>query len=359
MKPPLTDEELRLLGAGDHEWSLSCRLDLSDGEARGDSVGRLEPFDQLLLAHFVGRRSRSADVEAAAALGIAVSVVEANSRVLVISAPNDAAPRFRGLHENHVTALPVDSGDPSTTYVDLLMVRAGAVHLDDGDVLVIVPLLHLDAVDFFVGVGHPLRLEDDIEIVAPVDAWLADGDDAWLAGLVRSRTSVADPWEQAVAVGLYARLYGPSTASEAAMLEAVLAGTPPPALVRAPRWARELDAAQVATLKRLALAEIGLLVDRFALLDDEWELGDVEVRAELVELCHRRDDIECVAQLLFDDDAASAVAAALELLDEQGRQFLASIPEKVELADERLWRVRRADPECWWASIVAAPPRGE
>lgn len=359
MRPPLTDDEVRLLGAGDHEWSLSSRLDLSDGEARGDTEGRLEDYEQLSLMNFVGQPSRAADVAAAAALRIDVSVLEANQRVLVVSAPQDAAPRFLALYDNQLSDLPVDRDDPSTTYVDLLGIRAAAVVVDDGDMLVIVPSLQNDAADFFLGVGRPLQLDEDAAIVAPVEDWLADAEDPWLADLVRLRASVSDPWEQVVAAGLYARLYGASAASEAAMLAAILAGAPPPELVRAPRWARTLDAAQIATLKRLTLAEIGMLADRFALLDEEWEPGDGEMRAELVELCQRRDDVECVIQLLFDGAAAFAFEDAIELLDEQGSRFLVSIPERLEVVDERLSRVRRADPACWWASIAVAPRHGE
>jgi hypothetical protein len=356
VKPTLTTEELRRLGADGFAWSLHSRLRLNgDDTPFGFVAAEPARFAELVARTFATENSVPADVPAAATLGVSIRLLEKNRHVLVVNVDRDEDVRFRSLRSADDSGLYIDSQASNVAFVDIVTAGAVAVAIGSGELLLFCRGPDGESVDFFTGSLAVTEISDLDGIGSPVAGWVQETGDAWLIAAVGERVAADDPWNHTVAVGLYSRLRRPFGEETRRFVASILAGKPAADLVRAARWARELTPPQIDTLRRLTLAEIDLVGDRLAALDEEWQPDDADMVGELVELCHRRDDIEAVWQLIRDDAVAAELAGALEPLDERGMRFVASLPERLELADERLWRARANGVEGWWVSCAAPP----
>lgn len=356
MKPTLTTAELRRLGADCVAWSLHSRLRLDgDGTPFGFVAAEEARFAELIARTFADENSVPTDVPAAAAVGVSIRLLERNRHVLVVNVYRDEDVRFLSLGSADDSGLYVDSQVPNVACVDIDAAGAVAVAIGSGELLLFCRGPDGNSVDFFTGSLAALEIPDLEGIRSPVAEWVQETGDEWLIAAVGARLAADDPWNQTVAVGLYSRLRRPFGEETRPFVASILAGKPAADLVRAPRWARELTPSQVDTLRRLALAEIDLVANKLEALDGEWQPDDADMVGELVELCQRRDDIEAVWGMIVDDAVAAELASALATVDERGMRFVASIPERLELADERLWRSRANGVEGWWVSCAAPP----
>jgi hypothetical protein len=239
-----------------------------------------------------------------------------------------------------------DPRDPATVLLDLRPSTSagGAIVLPSGDGLLIVVGPHGLEVTRVHGELSPAPLA---EIRAPVAGWLAPYHAPWLRDEIQARLERADAWQDAVAVGLFARF---ALASDRAGLDPLGQQD----LVRPRLWARGLGMAEVQTMALLLRAEVERLLAAVDDLAGTMACDDPRWRADLVELCHGRDDVEGVRLLLNEAGSGAIVTRAVELLDEIGSRFVRSLPVVLTLDDPRLREVARFDHTAWWATLAAA-----
>ena len=350
MKPPLNDDELRRLGVGDYKWSTFSRVTVADTTPRGYARSPATSLAIMIEKLFTDQTAAEIDAPAAASLGVHVKLFERAPHIVMLSAPTELPVSFESLSQDSDTGLYIDPDDPATAYADLQVARAVRVAVAE-DTLVV--WIDGNSICFQVAVADRVQVDPLAEVDAPVEEWLRDCSDQWLAAQVRERLAVADPWEHIVAAGLYARLLETSPERRAGDAESVLAGSAPAEIMRPLMWAHNLEREQIDTLRRLARAEIELISQDIEALAEHGDLFKSVWRDSLLDLCHRRDDVECVWRLLPGDD--DTLAVDLAELDEQGERFIIASPVRIEIPDERLWRVRLSDPEAWWTWIAIQP----
>ena len=191
-------------------------------------------------------------------------------------------------------------------------------------------------------------------IAAPVEDWLAGLRDPWLADLARTCTSLERPWAAAVAAGLIVRLSEPAndSASLASLFETLARGGLDPLGGDVRAWARALPEARLRDLEDLLAAYADDLVRT---LDAAIVTTDSEARAECaLAWRHRRDDITCVGWVFQAAGRLESYRAVVGPLDDWARPRLADAAWAPPVEDERLARVRLAEPDAWWAAEEAS-----
>jgi len=244
-----------------------------------------------------------------------------------------------------------DPNDPSTVFMDLSHVTVATVTMADGRGIV----MGLEGGTLFLAEFYPQRdaARPLGEVRAPLTDWAADCDDTWLTIELVRRGKLADSWEHAVGVGLYARFYEPPIHAVRATAERLLAGHVDDAILRPRRWARVVSSDELATLETLALAVMGRAAKAIGELQEAMSPSEQSWQDALFSVCTERDDLECIRLLLVEAKAGQRVTAGLDTLDRQGRSLLASIPGVISFPDERLMRAKLADPEAWWTAFAA------
>ena len=200
------------------------------------------------------------------------------------------------------------------------------------------------------GTAHPLTIAPFAQLESDVKSWCASSDDRWLIEAVDEQLDAGDSWHAGVAVGMYARLrVEHSLAETRRIVEDARAGRVNEVLAAPRRWARALHPDQVATLRDLALSETMALLEAIEELDGVRQSTDETWQRSVLDLCHRRDDLQSVWLLLKEAVQEKTVLHSLSILDEEGAAFMHGLPNTVEWpADERLRRATAIDPLAWW-----------
>jgi hypothetical protein len=350
----LTGDQLEGLGLDPTRIGESVTLAWpEEGAAHGRGLGdAVIGVTALLTANYAGIHFGAASVPLAEPLGISIDQAEEDPRILKVTGPADAVAEVRMLPP----ALPAapargpawarDPRDPATVLLDLRPSGSagGAVVLPTGEGLLIVAGPSALEVTLIHG---ELSLPPLVEIRAPVAGWIAPHHVPWLRDEIQARLERADSWQEAVAVGLFARH---AVASDRTTLDAASEAD----LVRPRQWARGLGPAEVETIDLLLEAEVERLLMRLEALAGTMACDDAAWRADLVTLCRARDDVEGVRLLLNEAGAGGSVEHSVELLDEIGASFVRSLPVVLSIDDARLREVIRFDHTAWWAALAAA-----
>ncbi len=189
------------------------------------------------------------------------------------------------------------------------------------------------------------------DLAAPVDSWCAHAD-PWLAALVRERASSGRPWHVATAAGMLLRLADPGPDAFASLL----AGRGDPLGDAIDAWARTLTRAQRADLDELGRIRVETLRDELDRLRAAADPDDAAWRRDLARWLRTRDDLACVVRVRRAGGDAAALVEAVSGLDAKAAPWVSALVDVRPLRDARLARVRRCDPEAWWAGEVEATP---
>jgi hypothetical protein len=190
------------------------------------------------------------------------------------------------------------------------------------------------------------------EIHSPVRDWCRNSGDEWLTRLLLERLdSIGGSWEEAVAVGTYARLRRRPREETRAAIDSILAGGVDEDLARPRRWARSLSAEQVRTIEDLGFSVIERLQGEIEDLGRSVDESDPRWRAAFMRICRERDDLAGIQLVLVDAGTAEDFSSALSNLDEQAGR-LAGRLGTTKIPDVRLRRVALAEPGAWWAEIA-------
>jgi hypothetical protein len=288
---------------------------------------------------FIEARPSGADT-----LPIRVEVLEGNPSVMRFIVDPDSEPAFRVVHGGDDAIVRTAAG---TVIVDLKKAGVACCQWPDGTGIGFDP----DGYLYFHEL-HPLPPVVDVP-ASDVASWCADANDQWLISQVGERLEAGNAWEHSVAVGMYARLLRPSSGAAAReRVQRVLKGEIDEPLARPTRWARSLTPEQLAFVEREALAEadgILLFIDE---LCEHIDPADPAWREDLLAWCHRRDDLEGVWLILREANAGKRLTAVMRTVDYLGHQFVSTIPARIVLPDERLWRAQCGDPDAWWSSLA-------
>lgn len=191
----------------------------------------------------------------------------------------------------------------------------------------------------------------------PADLLEGLAESAWLSEAVQARLDHRDPWQNAVAAGLIARY-----ATSPTFLEKFFRGEVEEAVARPRRWARAWSEDEARTVVHLAQAEVDMLLLDIQKLSETIAPDDGQWVSNLVELCQRRDALEGVRILLAECGQARDIEDMLQILDEENRLFVISLPVVVELHDKWLAAVRElalsTGSDCWWTVLVATAEEG-
>jgi len=195
---------------------------------------------------------------------------------------------------------------------------------------------------------RPTELEPGGAVEAPLESWLSDAP-RWLVDEIEDMNF--GTYGAAAAAGLYLRVAEPE--DPAAVRDAVarlLAGEPDPVNARVDAWLSGLSSAQVGTVAELGLAEVAQLQAELDDLERAPAPGASPWRARLLRLLLRRDDLAGVLELLGRRGEGGALADAMAAFDVTAVRWLRSLPFEVQVRHARLWRVRQAAPDAWWAA---------
>jgi hypothetical protein len=234
--------------------------------------------------------------------------------------------------------------EPNVAWVDasrsgpfLVETRSGrlVLHLEGGQ-------LHLQRVTSPVAPGPLAAIEE------PAEGWMRSSRDAWLNAETERTLATPGAWSVCVAAGRHARLVDPAAyAAPKEIVEAQLRGEVLEWLAAPRRWVRSLEAEQVSTMSRLALAEVDRLREIAADLERS-DPGTDAWRDGWRRLCHARDDVEGIRVLLAERGESRDLDARVAALDRAGRALRMSAPLARLGRDERLRRALLADPDAWW-----------
>ncbi len=348
----LTEDQLEALGLAAARLGESVTLAWpEEGVAHGRGLGdAVIGVTAILSINYAGIHFGAASVPLAEPLRISIDQAEEDHRILKVTGPADAPGDVRMLPPASGGTAPGgpawarDPRDPATVLLDLRPAAAagGTILLPSGEGLLIVAAptgLEVTRIH-----GEP-SLPPFAEIRSPVADWIASHHAPWLRQEIQARLERADHWQHAVAVGLFARHAVPSD-------RGALDATTQADLVRPRLWAYRLAPAQVQTMALLLRAEVERLLAGVDELAAAMACDDPRWRAELVRLCHGRDDIEGVRILLNQAGAGDAVAPVVDLLDENGASLVRSLPVALSIDDARLREVARFDPTAWWATLA-------
>lgn len=353
MHQPLSSQELEQLGLASATFGEGESLVFpADPTARGGAAANLAlGLSALVASDFAGTRFDPTRLAVLERSGVRLEVLRDDRDIVKIVLPGGAQGAVRGLREDP-DARQDDPLDPATRYVDLR--RSGPVfaEIEEGNGVLLVP--EDDRIVIFPVFHAPPCVEPLAEIGSDLATWCTACDDAWLVDQVRARV-LDDPWEHAVAVGLYARSLEPQSGERIRqVVERLSAGEVDEDFARASRWARALGPEQRRSIEDLALAEVDRLHARITDLAETMDLDDPSWREDLAELCRARDDLQGVRLLLIEAGAGRRIGASLPHLDAEGKLLLWSLPRVIAVEDEQLRRAAAAEPAAWWTRLVSA-----
>ena len=336
-----TDDDLKALGL--------------DREALGEPEMLQLPDDSIMkasgaataLADAPGERYFALPGQAGRRSGLRLL---ASPRFIKIQTPDGASLDVRTRDRGMPAFLP-DEDDPGTVYLPRLLPGAVAVLRPSGLGLLLDGSLQARRVT-----PRHARLPAMPSFESPVRRWASESGDAWVAALVESHLAVGDAWHDAVAAGACSRLREfPDPALRRRVVEAALRGTVDEIAAAPQRWAASLTTEQATALAELVSVESDMVHASLEDLDESLAYDDDGWNARLLDVLHRRDDIESVLHLLAQghESTAGAVRDCVGVLDDAGDAFTAGLPRSVTFDDERLRRVARCAPAAWWTRALA------
>ena len=178
-----------------------------------------------------------------------------------------------------------------------------------------------------------------------VQTWLDDLRDQWLEELVSSRIRRAGLWNVVVGAALYGRLLSGEPGERRRILSALNRGKMDWQLSRPRAFFARLSSQQLDAMEGLALAALDALEEAMVSVED---LSGAARARTLLDICHRRDDLQAVRILLQGVRPDSAVASALDDFDPSGEEFIDECDPMDLPFDERLRRMAVFDVETWW-----------
>lgn len=344
----LSDQELHTLGLSRAQLGESDSLDwpeevVAHGASLRPALAALAVLvaSQFANCHFL--QTRLGVVESLAAR---LEQLEEEPRILKLVGPPGMIPSVQTAREaTEAESIVFDPHDPATVHLDFRATNVVRVTLPNGRGLLI------EVHDDGLVISPTFSVEPLAVIDSEVAHWCGGSQDDWLREEIQYRLDRQDPWQHAVAVGLFAR-FGGATKPASAVVSAMLEHRIDPDLARPRQWVRDLNPAQIRTLELLALAETGRL---HAAIDELWQLMACDEPAwqeELLDLCRGRDDLEGIRLLLVEAGAAERISDDIAILDEAGERFMQSLPVVVAASEARLARVRSLDPGVWWVAPV-------
>ncbi len=187
----------------------------------------------------------------------------------------------------------------------------------------------------------------DVE-VPPPEEWLAGIEPAgWLVARARELHASCTLQERVASVGLVARLGAGTSRRAGDTFSALLAGTPGPA-TRARDWAVSLGGEVLEELVRLCLEDAGALADDVRALAAVVATDPAAAGAVARSLCHRRDELQCVAWVLDAAGRTAEVATDLRAVDREADAHLSAFDLAGDYGDDLLSSVAWQEPEAWW-----------
>lgn len=342
----ISEEALRALELDPATVGEADRVSWPEGAVGRDGAVRMT-VAAIIASQYQGVQFADAPLRFAPAPGVRVQYAAENPRLLRVLMPPGVRPEVRAAgEEGQAWALDADAVvlDTGRTGPVLVMGPGGVgVAIEPGPVYT----------DFAPVYRQRLEVPPLVRIESPVGEWTATRAEAWLQEEIRGRLAEGGPWQQAVAVGLFARLGWPR--EPARVVEMTLRGKPVPELAAPRRWARGLSPDQVRTIRALAAVEIDRLHQVADDLARSMACDDPGWRADLLHLCHDREDLEGVRLLLAEAGAGEDLMAALDLLDSAGQDLMLGLPVRLREDDERLRRASELDPEAWWVVPAVEP----
>ena len=338
MEPIITPDELDAFGFGDAELTPVEMVTLPERdatEARGGREVAAITLPMVVLAlsseQFRFRRASSARLESR---GLSLAVLPQHPRIASLrSRPDSPLLVLEGGERDKDYVQTAE--DPAAVYFSSSELRR--VIVSDGQTLAV--LWWDDSLGTYAA-----RITD-----RSIDKWAEACDDAWLADQIRRQAAVGGSWRQAIAAGLYARLYQPAdSAAGAARVRDFRNGRIETRFTEPREWAKTLHETQAIRFESLALAEIDGLHAAMDDLEVALDEGSEEWVDAWRDICHRRDELEGVKLVLQERGKGAALQSTLEQLDRRGRQFLINIPEGVLQPDIQLERANLLDPTAWW-----------
>ena len=175
----------------------------------------------------------------------------------------------------------------------------------------------------------------------------------WLGCEISDRLASGHPWQQAVARGMAARLT-PRGNNPIELMGRLLAGEPLPEFDKERAWARSLSAERLVEIEGWALAEAKSAVADFEYLFDNSAPEDARWCSDVLDVMHRRDNVEGVKLLLREAGAGQALQAVLEDLDGLCTNWMGALQKwPGGWRDERTRRSFAINPTVWWVQPAA------
>jgi len=348
MESRLSDQELHALGLNRAQLGEGDILDWpEDVIAHGAALRpALAVLAVLVASQFANHHFLQTTLGVVEGLAARLEQLEEEPRILKLVGPPGATLTVQTPRETTTTeSFRPDPNDPATVYMDLRATNAVRVTFPGGNGLVVE--IQSDG----IVINGVFSVEPLAGIDSEVAHWCGERQEDWLQQEIQHRLARQDPWQHAVAIGLFAR-FGGAVQPAREIVTGMLEHRVDPDLARPRQWARGLNPAQIRTLELLARAEIDRL---HAAIDELWELMACDEPAwqqELLDLCRGRDDVEGIRLLLVEAKVAERIADDIGILDQAGERFMQSLPVVVAGSDARLARARSLGPGDWWAAPV-------
>jgi len=354
MSTVATRAELAQLGLTSFDLADSVEVpwpstDVSQALGRGQITAL--SFTAMLAAKFVG--VPFAPVRIPAFGSIELSIAQTSARVLRVTArPGQQLHIYalKGSVREGVTVY-TPSEDPSTTYIDAEKLPGIVARTEAAGIALSATESGLE----FAELVKPIELAPLTRLEPPVMEWARASGDTWLVEQAMTKTQSHSSWSRVVAAGMLARLAVPSSGSDArSWMQRFADGVVDDSLAAPRRWVRTLSRQETLSVEELALAEVEAVhsaIEEFVIDVDNSVPRWTDVWCEL---CHRRDDLECVLVLLDESGAADRLRHALRGLDREGEIVRLSVPPLTASTDERMRRTALKNPGAWWGAMPSA-----
>lgn len=176
-------------------------------------------------------------------------------------------------------------------------------------------------------------------LVKPDPEVLVGNPDQWLCELICEHWALDHDWHTVVASGL---ALTKARSDGRPWWEFTVESSWPHA------WVMQTSPEQRDAIVESAITAVTMLGEDLDDLDVDFDPGDGDWRAALVEWCRRRDDLEGVILLLDFVRHGSALHDLLDPFDRAAAEFVRSIPVVFDVDDQQLRRAARFNPEAWW-----------
>ena len=349
MSTVATREELAQLGFTGFELGDSVELAWPSSEA-SQALGRGEitvwTFTAMLAAKFVGVPFASVGIPSFG--GLQVAIAQTQSRVVKVTARPGEQLHLHGLRGSLQEGVTVYTPpeEPGTTYIDAQRLPALVARTESGGLALSATEGGLECAELV----KPIQLAPLARLDPPVTDWMRTCRDSWLVDQATTKTQSHNSWSRVVAAGMLARLAMPSNAEDArTWMKEFTNGKVDENLAAPRRWVKTLNRQEIRSIEELALAEVDTLHGEIETFASDVDNNVSHWKHGWQELCHRRDDLECVLVLLDESGAVGRLREVLADLDREGEIVRLSVPIASDLGDERARRAALKNPGAWWS----------